>query len=181
MIRLFWWSYLKVMGWNTDIVFPYGHLKKYVMIVGPHTSNWDFVYGLAYRSLLNLQHIGFFGKKELFTPPFGFVFRSLGGIPVDRKSSHNVVDQVSQMFIQHDRFCIALSPEGTRKKVAKLRTGFYHIASKAQVPIVMVGFDYSHKRIYFSFPFTPTVQQDDFDRIFSFYSLIQGKYPEKGL
>jgi 1-acyl-sn-glycerol-3-phosphate acyltransferase len=181
MIKLFWRSYLKIMGWETRVVFPYDHLKKYVLIVAPHTSNWDFFIGLAYRSHLNLEHVNFLGKQELFTPPFGFVFRKLGGIPVDRKTSHHLVDEVARMFSERENFCVALSPEGTRKKVDKLRTGFYFIALRASVPIVMVAFDYRLKTVRFATPFIPSDQRTDFESIVNFYKPIAGKNPKQGL
>jgi 1-acyl-sn-glycerol-3-phosphate acyltransferase len=181
MTKLFWRSYLKIIGWETQVVFPYDHLKKYVLIVGPHTSNWDFIIGLAYRSLLNLGHVNFLGKQELFVPPFGFLFRSIGGIPVDRRSSHHLVDDVAKMFLENEAFCIALSPEGTRKKVDKLRTGFYFIASKAKVPIVMVAFDYQNKRVHFAKPLLPSDQFIDFKTIVNFYKTVSGKNPAQGL
>jgi 1-acyl-sn-glycerol-3-phosphate acyltransferase len=179
-MRLLWRLYLKLLGWNVSLSNPYPHLKKFVIIVGPHTSNWDFVVLLAYRSILRLKS-GFLGKKELFKPPFGFIFHGLGGIPVDRKQSHNLVDDVAKIIEQRETFIIALSPEGTRKKVEKLRTGFYFIASKARIPIVMVGLDYKNKTIHFSEPLMPSDQVRDFNTIFDFYRTIEGKYPEQGL
>lgn len=159
---------------------PWAHLKKFVIIVGPHTSNWDFVILLAYRHLLRLKS-GFLGKKELFVPPFGFIFRKLGGIPVDRKQSKNIVDDVVKIVEASETFIIALSPEGTRKKVDKLRTGFYFIAAKARIPIVMVGLDYRNKTIRLSDPLLPSDQARDFEKIFDFYRHIEGRHPEKGL
>ena len=141
MLRLFWKTVLNLFGWKTDVDFPYHQLKKFVIIVGPHTSNWDFIVLLTYRSIARIEGTHFLAKKELFDSPFGFVFRWLGGTPVDRKSSNNVVDQVAEIFKAHEEFAIALSPEGTRKKVDKLKTGFYFIAKAAQVPIIMVGID----------------------------------------
>jgi len=170
------------MGWETNIIFPYNHLKKYVVIVGPHTSGWDFIVGVAYRSVLQMEKARYLGKQELFKPPFGFIFRWLGGTPVDRKSSNNLVDQVVEMFNSKDEFAIALSPEGTRQKVEKLKTGFYFIAKKAKVPIVMAGLDYKQKRAIFSEALYPTDnQQEDFERIHAFFRAIQGKFPGKGL
>ena len=95
----------------------------------------------------------FIGKQELFKPPFGFIFRKLGGVPVDRFNNNNFVDQVVEMFNTNESFAIALSPEGTRKKVDRLRTGFYHIARKANVPVVLVAFDFEHKEFRFAPPF----------------------------
>lgn len=181
-MRWFWKTVLQLFGWKTDIEFPYHHLKKFIITVGPHTSNWDFMVGLAYRSLLRLHGARFLGKAELFKPPFGFVFRWLGGTPVNRTSSQNMVDVVAEIFDQHEKFVLALSPEGTRKKVDKLRTGFYFIARQAKVPIVMVGFDYKNKTVVYSEPFYPTSDQEkDFEHILSFYRPVQGRIPEKGM
>ena len=179
-MRWFWRFYLRLAGWNASLSNPWAHLRKFVIIVGPHTSNWDFVILLAYRSVLGLQS-GFLGKKELFVPPFGFIFRKLGGIPVDRKQSTNLVDDVVKIVEGRDTFIIALSPEGTRKKVDKLKTGFYFIAAKARIPIVMVGLDYKNKTIHCSEPLMPSDQARDFETIFDFYRRIEGRHPEKGL
>lgn len=178
---MFWNLYLHLLGWTIKGAFPY-HLKKCVVIVGPHTSSWDFVVGLALRSRLRLTHAKFLGKAELFKGPFGFIFRKLGGVPVNRAHQHNMVDQVVTLFNSHDSFILVLSPEGTRKKVDRLRTGFYHIAKKAGVPIVMAGMDFGRKEASISAPFFPTEDETaDFRRIHQFYALMQGKVPEKGM
>jgi len=174
---------LTVMGWNTNAVghFPI-HVEKCVMIVAPHTSGWDFFIGILYRSLFKLTKSRYLGKKELFKPPFGFLFRWLGGTPVDRSSSNNTVKEVVNMFSSTDELIIALSPEGTRQKVDRLKTGFYNIANQAQVPIVMVGLDFKNKQLVFSEPFHASGdQQKDFDQIIRFFGPIQGKHPELGL
>jgi 1-acyl-sn-glycerol-3-phosphate acyltransferase len=116
--------------------------KKYVIAVAPHTSWWDFPVGVLARSALHIEHARYLGKSQLFKPPFGWIFRKLGGTPVDRSSSHDMVEQVVKIFNAHDEFVLALAPEGTRQKVQKLRTGFYYIAKGAGVPIVPVGFDF---------------------------------------
>jgi 1-acyl-sn-glycerol-3-phosphate acyltransferase len=177
-----WKFFLSIIGWKTDLVFPYHHLKKYIVLVGPHTSNWDFIIGVAYRHILGMDTARFLGKKELFRPPFGFIFHWLGGTPVDRSGSHNVVDEVAELFAKHERFALALSPEGTRKRVERLRTGFYFIARKANVPIILVGLDYQRKQCIFSEPlYTTPSQEDDFARVLSFYRTIKGKVPENGM
>lgn len=183
MFRIFARLILKAMGWKTEPVgvFPIKP-KKYVVIVAPHTSGWDFIIGVLYRSVLRLTDARYLGKKELFKPPFGFIFRWLGGTPVDRSTSHNMVDEVVKLFDRHERFAIALSPEGTRQRVERLRTGFYNIAKNAQVPIVMVGLDFKNKQVIFSEPFmTSSDQQKDFDHILRFFGPIEGKFPGKGL
>jgi len=92
-----------------------------------------------------------------------------------------MVDEVVQLFHSHEHFALALSPEGTRSKVSKLRTGFYHIAKNAKVPIIMVGLDYKYKKVVFSEPFKTTEESDDFKLILDFYRPIHGKHPELGL
>jgi 1-acyl-sn-glycerol-3-phosphate acyltransferase len=169
------------MGWKPQGVFPY-YLKKYVVIVAPHTSGWDFIIGVLFRKALRLEKAKYLGKKELFEPPFGFLFRWLGGYPVDRSSSNNLVDDVVKVFNQHEEFGIALSPEGTRSRVDRLRTGFYNISRKANVPIVMVGLDFKNRRAIFSEPFyTSNSMDQDFEKILTFFRPIKGKHPEKGL
>lgn len=172
---------IKLIGWKSVGSFPY-HLKKYVVIVAPHTSSWDFIIGVLFRYALAIEKAKYLGKQELFKPPFGFIFRWLGGYPVDRSNNRNMVDEVIKIFDAHDEFAIALSPEGTRKRVDKLRTGFYNIAKGAKVPIVMVGFDFSRREVIISEPLMTTEsQEDDFKRILDFFRPIKGRYPEKGL
>jgi 1-acyl-sn-glycerol-3-phosphate acyltransferase len=167
-------------GWKA--VNPFPHVKKGVIIVGPHTSNWDFIWGVAFRSVLKLNKAKFLGKAELFKPPFGFIFRGLGGTPVDRSGKHGVVEQVVEKFNVADSLLIALSPEGTRKKVDRLRTGFYHIAKKAGVPIIMVGLDYAKKELSVAAPFYVSDNEAaDFNTIISFYAPLRGKRPALGM
>ena len=180
-MKLLWKAFLRSIGWDTSQRFPYHHLKKYIVIVAPHTSNWDFVIGLAYRNSLDMNYVRFLGKAELFKAPLGWVFRAFGGIPVDRSANHNLVDTVAELFNKHQSFAIAIAPEGTRKKVEKLKTGFYYIAAKARVPIIMVGLDYKHKTVRCSEPLYPTDHLEDFQTIYTFYRAIEGKYPELGL
>ena len=161
--------------------FPH-HLKKMVIVVAPHTSSADFWLGLAVRSHMGMKGVRFLGKKELFQPPFGFIFRWLGGTPVDRKSNNNLVDQVVEKFNRYPHFIIAMSPEGTRQKVDRIRTGFYYIAQKARVPILMVAFDFANKQVVFSEPFDTTEDEAaDFKKIINFFGPVQGKMPENGM
>ena len=180
-MRLFWNCYLYLTGWVINGSFPY-HLKKSVLIVGPHTSNWDFFIGLAFRSKLRIQHARFLGKQELFTGPFGFFFKKLGGVPVNRSAQNNMVDDVVKLFHAHPSFLLVLSPEGTRKQVNRLRTGFYHIAKNAGVPIVMTAFDFEHKRLLIAEPFYPTGNEAaDMKLIIQFYAPVKGKVPGNGM
>jgi 1-acyl-sn-glycerol-3-phosphate acyltransferase len=132
-----------VSGWRFEGALP--NLEKFVLIVAPHTSNWDFPIGVMAMFALDLRAT-FLGKDTLFRAPFGFVFRWMGGVPVDRSSPNNVVEQTIGHLAQRDRMILALSPEGTRQKIPRWRTGFYWVAVGAGVPIVPVALDYPRKR-----------------------------------
>lgn len=167
---------LRLLGWSLRGGIP-KDLNKYILAVVPHTSNWDFPLGLLVRASL-ARRVQFIGKHTLFRFPHGFIFRWLGGHPVDRSKSSNYVDSVVEIFNRHEKFAISLAPEGTRKKVDKLRTGFYFIAKKANVPIILVRFDYSQKLITFSDPFYTTDDiSSDFDYIHNFFKGAVGKIP----
>jgi len=181
LLNLFWKYYLRRNKWQFVGDYPY-HLPKLVVAVAPHTSAWDFIVGLAVRSHFKLHHVKFLGKQELFKPPFGFFFRGLGGIPVDRFSKRNMVEQVVDRFNAADRFTIVLSPEGTRKRVDRLRSGFYHIAVGAGAPILMVGFDFGNRKIMLSEPFYPTGDfSADAKEMLKFWGPLKGKIAEKSL
>lgn len=180
-MRFFWKLYLRLGGWKVKGQFPY-HLKKMVLVVAPHTSWVDFIVGVAFRSELKIEQAKFLGKSELFKGPFGFLFRWMGGTPVDRVSKHNMVDQVVERFNSNDSFLLALSPEGTRKRVEKLRTGFYYIAKKAAVPILMIGLDFENRQLVIGEAFTTTDDEAaDFKKILDFFAPIKGKKPANGL
>jgi 1-acyl-sn-glycerol-3-phosphate acyltransferase len=162
------------LGWKIIGDAP-RQLKKYIIIVAPHTSNWDFPLGVAVRSIMRFPS-NYLGKQELFRPPFGWIFRKLGGYPVDRSKSSHLVDQVVEIFQKEPQFVLAIAPEGTRKNVTKWKTGFYHIAVKAQVPIMMVALDYANKKVIWAEPFQPSgVLETDVKIIDSFYKNIRGK------
>lgn len=132
------------MGWRVTGRIP--DVPKLVIIAAPHTSNWDFVVGLAAKLALRLR-VTFLGKDTLFRFPLGVLMRRWGGIPVDRSSSHDVVDAIVQEFARREQMVLAVAPEGTRKPVARWRTGFYHIAHGARVPIVPVAFNFEAQEI----------------------------------
>ncbi len=181
MLYYFFKLQLKLSGWKATGKVPHD-LKKFIMVVGPHTSSRDVYMGFAFRTVLKLNYIKFIAKQELFKPPFGFFFRKAGGVPVDRFCKNNFVDQVVNMFNNNDSFAIALSPEGTRKKVDRLRTGFYHIAQKANVPIVMLALDFEHKEFRFARPFfTSDDEAADYKHILNFFADVKGKNPALGM
>lgn len=144
-------------------------LPKCVICVAPHTSNWDFIVGKLFYTAIGLT-AGFLMKKECFVFPFNFIFRGMGGIPVDRDKRRSLTDQVVEMFQTHDRFQVAITPEGTRKRVEEWRKGFYYIALKAQVPILIGYLDYGKKEVGIKDIFYPT---GDIDRDMA---VIRGKY-----
>ena len=134
---------LRLAGWKIEGKAPVD-LKKYVLIAAPHTSWWDFPLGLLIRSASKLN-INYLGKHTLFKPPFGFIFKWTGGFPINRSASHNMVKQIVRYYQEEESFAIVIAPEGTRKKVKKLKSGFYYIAKLAKVPIVMIIFDWENK------------------------------------
>ncbi|WP_010227673.1 1-acyl-sn-glycerol-3-phosphate acyltransferase [Gillisia marina] len=170
--------YYKVFKWTIDGTFD-PNIKKCVFVVAPHTSWWDFFLGVLTRNILDLE-INFVGKKELFKPPFGWYFRWMGGAPVDRVSKEKKVAAIAAIFESKKIFRLALSPEGTRQKTERWRTGFYYIAEAANVPIIMVAFDYGKKQTKFSEPFYTTGDiEKDLPEIQSFYKGVKGKFPEQ--
>ncbi|MCC6721572.1 MAG: lysophospholipid acyltransferase family protein [Bacteroidia bacterium] len=168
-----------ILGWKIRGNKP--ELKKYVLIVAPHTSNWDFLIGLWASSSLRLKS-WFIGKKELFIFPFGYLFRWLGGYPVDRKKGGDIVLSIVDIFNSRDEFNIVISPEGTRKYNPNWKTGFYRIATLAKIPIYLVAFDFSTKTVVISEPFYPSQNKvNDIEKIKSYYKQFKGKYPDKGV
>ena len=152
-------TYLRLAGWRIKGVVPAE--PKFVAIVAPHTSNWDFILAVAVVFGLELK-VSFLGKHSLFIPPFKGFLRWLGGIPVDRRSSHGVVEACVQAFQAAPALLLALAPEGTRKGVSRWKSGFYQIAHGAGVPILPVGFDFRDHVIHLLPPFRPsgTLEQD---------------------
>ena len=174
---LAWWIFT-VKGWKVEGRFPF-ELNKSILVVAPHTHYLDFFLGLAIRKKVHIEFVHFLGKKELFWGIFGVILRHLGGFPVERSKNLNQVDQVVNLYNSKESFHIALSPEGTRKKVAKLRTGFYHIAKNAHVPIIMVGLDFGNKKVVFAEPFYTTEQESaDKQKIVAFFKGMKGYVPE---
>ena len=166
-----------ILGWKMDTNFPI-NIKKYVVIAAPHTSWVDFPIAILSRMSSGIM-INYIGKDSLFRAPFGFFFRALGGTPVDRSKKNKLVDAIIDIFNSKTEFRLALSPEGTRKKVERWKTGFYFIAKGANVPIVMVTLDFGNKQIKISEPYHTTDDMDrDFQVFSSFYENVKGKNPE---
>jgi len=169
--------FTKILKWKLNNDFP-NDLKKYVVIAAPHTSWQDFPIGILARNTSDIK-INFIGKDSLFKGPFGFIFRSLGGTPVDRTKSNNLVEAIVQLFNSKDEFRLALSPEGTRKKVEEWKTGFYYIAKGANVPVVMATLDFGRKEVKISEPYYLTDNKEkDFEYFKSFFKGVTAKNPE---
>lgn len=176
--RLYRFIYYRLLGWNLIGTID-NSIEKCVVIVIPHTSNLDFFVALLIRGIMNVN-INFVGKKELFAFPFGYYFRSVGGAPLDRSGSKNNVDATVEVFSKHETFRLALSPEGTRNKVNELRTGFYYIALKANVPIIPIAFDYGKKQVRVGNPvFVTGNYEDDMKIILPHFKGAQGKFSNK--
>tara|TARA_B100000902_G_C26768797_1_gene649334 strand:+ start:70 stop:615 length:546 start_codon:yes stop_codon:yes gene_type:complete len=170
--------YHNILGWKISGFKDFHSIKKVVIIAVPHTSWHDFYIGVLLRSVINIK-ANFIGKKSLFNPFTGWLFKSLGGLPVTRKQNEKQVDAIVRLFLEKDEFRIALAPEGTRKKVDNWKTGFYYIAKKANVPIVMFTLDFKNKMNKFSEPFYPTGDIDsDFKYMYSFFKGVKGKIPK---
>ncbi len=168
---------LRLLGWKFEGAFPL-QLSKYVIIVIPHTSNWDFPMGLLVRSATKVNAL-FAAKHTLFRFPLGGLFRWLGGYPVDRSKRSNFVDAVVDIYNARDDFILTIAPEGTRKKVKKLKSGFYYIALGAKVPIVMVKFDFGQKIIGIREPFFPSGDKEaDYAIVNQYFKGVRGKVAE---
>lgn len=165
-----------LMGWKLIGGFP--DLKKYVIIVVPHTSWHDFYMGILIRGVTG-EKINYVGKKELFRPPFGWYFRWTGGAPIDRGKRSNTVDAIIDIFNEREEFRLSIAPEGTRKKVSTLKTGFYYVAKGAGVPIVMIALDFENKEVRIAEPFNPGDDMEaDMQKIYDYFKGVKGKKPE---
>lgn len=168
------------LGWRIEGQFP-AEIKKYIIVVAPHTSNWDFMLGLCVRSICRLK-AHYIGKKELFIGPVGWLFRHLGGYPVDRSKSNNFVDAVVKLFEEKDEFVISITPEGTRKRNDDWKTGFYHIANKAGIHLVTAAIDYPSKRVIIGEPFmADDTAEKTVAHLKKYFSEFKGKIPENGV
>jgi 1-acyl-sn-glycerol-3-phosphate acyltransferase len=169
----FW---LWLFGWK--ILGETPTYRKFVLIAAPHTSNWDFPFMLATAYAMRVR-ISWFGKHTLFISPCGWLMRRLGGIPVDRRAPQTLVMQMVEQFKQRDELVLAVPPEGTRSKVNAWKSGFYHIASGAVVPIGLGYLDYDRKLCGVGKFVMPSGNvTEDMGQIRSFYRDIRGKHPE---
>ena len=170
----------KLIGWDIEDNSPVD-VDQCVIVVGPHTSNWDFIlgrmafvkYGIKPKILI---------KKSLFFFPLGLLMRALGGIPVNRQKNTNITDQAVSLFKKYKQLYMVFTPEGTRSYNPNWKKGFYYIALKAQVPIYICYIDFKNKKGGFHSRFNPTGDvEKDIDYIKSVLSNYKGRFPENGI
>ncbi len=167
---------LKRGGWKIEGQPPAD--KHFVLIAAPHTSNWDLLYLLAFAAVFDVR-ISWLAKHSLFYPPMGWVMRLLGGIPIVRHKNSNVVDAMVEEFNTRSELVLVVPTEGTRARVEHWKSGFYHIAVGAGVPIVPSYLDYGNKRGGFGPPLTPAGDMvSDMQYFREFYGDKIGKFPE---
>ncbi len=142
--KLCGWILFKRLGFSVEETIE--KPDKYVIALAPHTSNWDFLIGQLY-SCATEQHIRFLMKREWFWGPLGPLMRHLGGIPVHREKHTSMTEQIAKVAINSEQFRLCITPEGTRKLQPQWKNGFYYIALKAKIPILLYGLDYKRKRI----------------------------------
>ncbi len=175
LANLLWF---KLGKWKIVRPFP-KDLKKAVIAVAPHTANEDFPIGIGAWYTTGLK-ARFIAKKELFDGPMGFLVKTTGGVPVDRKSTKNLVQQAAGFFTDVDRFYLTMTPEGTRALKDRWKTGFYYIAKAANVPIVLAYMDFAKNEVGMGEIFYPTADEAaDLKFIEEFYRGITAKFPEK--
>jgi 1-acyl-sn-glycerol-3-phosphate acyltransferase len=172
---------LRLFGWRVVGIRPTA--PKFLFIVVPHTSNWDLPLGLACgygAALLSRWPYGFFVKDTLFRGPLAALFRRLGGISINRRAPHDVVRRSVEIFAQRERYILVITPEGTRQRTERWRSGFFHIAREAGVPVVPVAFDYGKRecRIGPEMEMTdnPELELEAFRR---FYASVTAKRPKR--
>lgn len=178
MIRRFCnWLLFKQMGWTKNVTVA--HPDKFILCLAPHTSNWDFLIGQLYMLSQGMK-INFLMKKEWFFWPLGPIFRRMGGIPVYRAKHTSMTDALAETAMKHPDFKLCITPEGTRSLNPEWKRGFYFIALKAQIPVLLYGVDYEKKLIECTRSYVPT---GDVDREMLetklYFKDFKGKHPEK--
>jgi len=168
---------LNLWGWKTIGNVPEEH-KKLLIVEAPHTSNWDYLLGMLAITSIGVK-VNVIIKKELFFWPLGSLLKLIGGIPLDRSGKQNKVDALATLFKKRDELNLAITPEGTRALSTKWKKGYYYIAVKAGVPILLTALDYKKKVGIFGKLLHPTGDYDkDFKIIEDFYKGVVAKHPE---
>ena len=169
--------FLRLSGWEAEGAKPVA--SRFVLIAAPHTSNWDLAFLLALAADFDLR-VSWMGKHALFKPPFGWLMRRTGGIPIVRHQRGDMVAQAARTFASVEKLALVVPAEGTREHVSYWKSGFYHIARTANVPIVLGYLDYSRRRGGFG----PSIEATgdvgaDMDKIRAFYADKVGKFPDQ--
>ncbi len=183
LTRIFIWIF-KRNGWNLETQLPQA-IDRCVLVGAPHTSNWDLVYGIAALRLLKLD-IRFTIKNEWNFFPINFFLNRLGALWIERNSKkensgkQSMTEMMTTLFTKHDKLILLVTPEGTRKKMIKWRTGFYHVALNAKVPMALGYLDYKKKSAGITKMIFPTGDKEkDLKEIMRFYQTINPKFPKK--
>ena len=170
------WLLYKQLGWSIDVTQE--HPSKYIICLAPHTSNWDFLIGQLYNGAEGVKS-NFLMKKEWFFWPLDPIFRSLGGIPVFRSKKTSMTDNLAEAARKAERFMLCITPEGTRSPNPEWKRGFYYIAQKAEIPILLYGVDYEQKLIRCTKTIVPNGDIDTQMRdIKLYFKDFKGKKPE---
>ena len=177
MIRKFCsWLLYKQRGWTVNV--NQSHPNKFIICLAPHTSNWDFALGQLYSRAEGMK-INFLMKKEWFFWPLGPIFKRMGGIPVYRQKKMSMTDSMAETAKNVDQFKLCITPEGTRKRVEDWKKGFYFIALKAGIPILLYGADYERKLIQCTKTIIPSGDlEKDMREIKLYFKDFKGKKPE---
>lgn len=171
------WLLYDVLNWKKNVTIS--HPDKCVICLAPHTSNWDFIIGQLYMRSEGMK-INFLMKKEWFFWPLGILFKKLGGIPVQRSKHTSMTEYLANEAKQRTHFCLCITPEGTRSPNPDWKKGFYYIALKAQIPILLYAADYRRKLIQCTQSFVPNGRIEiEMKEVKLYYKDFKGKYPSK--
>ena len=170
------WLLYKKMGWTAEVTEP--HPDKFIICLAPHTSNWDFLIGQLYSRSTGMKS-NFLMKKEWFFWPLGILFRQMGGIPVWRSKHTSMTDNLAETARRLPAFKLCITPEGTRSKNPDWKKGFYFIAQKANIPILLYGVDYEQRRIVCTKTIIPNGDvEGQMNEIKQYFKDFKGKHPE---
>ena len=168
--------YEKLLGWKAEVTVP--DYDKCIICCAPHTSNWDLIMGKLFINAIGRQS-GFMMKKDWFFWPIGPIFRSMGGIPVERNKRTSLVQLVAKMAKESKTFHVAITPEGTRSANSNWKKGFYFIATAANIPIVLIGIDYKTKKISATKELIPSGDvEKDMLEVKQYFTQFTGKHPK---
>lgn len=177
MRRFFQWLLYKKMGWTKDVTVE--HPDKFIICLAPHTSNWDFILGQLYSRAEGMK-INYLMKNEWFVWPLSIFFRKTGGIPVYRQKHMSMTDTLANAAKKAKHFRLCITPEGTRSRNPDWKKGFYFVAHKARIPVLLYGVDFEKKLIQCTKSFIPSGDVDaEMPMIKQYFASYKGKYPEK--